>query len=124
MVAGLAIALASGGDVDDAGTAVATSKNAVENNRLRLDNPNEINIISQLAKDDINKQNVLLIAICALTHCAAQFKENSPEYDVWHNVETLGASDEYAEYRTQLQDKARKLALSDAEFEENIHSIV
>lgn len=55
MVAGLAIAFASGADVGDAGTADAASINAVENNRIDLVNPNEMNIISQLAKGDIDK---------------------------------------------------------------------
>lgn len=101
LAVGLAVAAGTGGNTNDVGTAVAGSKNAVENNYLA--NHIEKNKIKELANGNKEKEAQLLIASCALTKCSAGFPVGSKEYEYWAKIEAMGASDDYAQYRAQLE---------------------
>ncbi|WP_392553614.1 VENN motif pre-toxin domain-containing protein [Orbus wheelerorum] len=78
LASGLAVAAGSGGNIGDVGTAVAGSKNAVENNRLAT--VVEERIVDKLVKDG-HDQHKLDAASCALIKCYAQYAIGSEAYN-------------------------------------------
>ena len=84
-------------DVEDAQSA---AQNAAVNNRLATES--ERDRIRDLAEDDETAEARLLVASCALTRCSAEFEPGSAEWTYWKDLETLGASPDFASERALL----------------------
>ncbi|WP_392551378.1 VENN motif pre-toxin domain-containing protein [Orbus wheelerorum] len=100
LASGLAVAAGSGGNIGDVGTAVAGSKNAVENNRLAT--VEEQKPIDGLAKDNEQEKLLYQAAACTLINCSAELADDDPMKKLYQTLEELGSTDELKSYREAL----------------------